>query len=41
MPALINALKLTGKKIEEIKVVQNGPGAAGTAIIKMLHGIRC
>ena len=35
--ALINALKLTNKKIEEIKVVQNGPGAAGTAIIKMLQ----
>lgn len=35
--ALINALKLTDKKIEEIKVVQNGPGAAGTAIIKMLQ----
>ena len=37
--ALINALKLTGKKIEEIKVVQNGPGAAGTAIIKMLQAL--
>ncbi len=34
--ALINALKLVHKKIEEIKVVVNGPGAAGTAIIKML-----
>lgn len=34
--ALFNALKLTGKKLEKIKVVQNGPGAAGTAIIKML-----
>lgn len=34
--ALINALKLTGKKMEQIKVVQNGPGAAGTAIIKMM-----
>lgn len=34
--ALINALKLTGKTVEEIKVVLNGPGAAGTAIIKML-----
>ncbi len=33
---LLNALKLTGKKIEDIKVVLNGPGAAGTAIIKML-----
>lgn len=34
--ALINALKLTGKKIEEIRVVLNGPGSAGTAIAKML-----
>lgn len=37
--ALINALKLTGKKMDEIKIVQNGPGAAGTAIIKMLLGM--
>ena len=37
--ALINALKLTGRRLEEIKVVQNGPGAAGTAIIKMLLGL--
>ncbi|MDL2324590.1 NAD-dependent malic enzyme [Ruminococcaceae bacterium OttesenSCG-928-A16] len=34
--ALINALKITGKTMPEIKVVLNGPGAAGTAIIKML-----
>lgn len=34
--ALINALKLTKKKIEDVKIVLNGPGAAGTAIIKML-----
>jgi malate dehydrogenase (oxaloacetate-decarboxylating) len=34
--ALINALKLTKKSIEEVKIVLNGPGAAGTAIIKML-----
>lgn len=34
--ALINALKLTKKKLEEVKIVLNGPGAAGTAIIKML-----
>lgn len=34
--ALINALKLTKKSMEDIKVVLNGPGAAGTAIIKML-----
>lgn len=34
--ALLNALKLTGRKIEDVRVVLNGPGAAGTAIIKML-----
>ena len=34
--ALINALKVVGKKMEEIHVVLNGPGSAGTAIIKML-----
>lgn len=34
--ALINALKLVGKRIEDIRIVLNGPGAAGTAIIKML-----
>ena len=37
--ALINALQLTGKKMEEIRMVQNGPGAAGTAIIKMLQSM--
>ena len=34
--ALINALKLTGKKLDEIKVVTSGAGAAGIAIIKLL-----
>ncbi len=34
--ALINALKVVGKEIGEIHVVLNGPGSAGTAIIKML-----
>lgn len=34
--ALTNALKLVGKKIGEIKVVINGPGAAGIAIGKFL-----
>nr|WP_312579663.1 malic enzyme-like NAD(P)-binding protein [Sedimentibacter sp.] len=34
--ALINALKLTKKSMGDIKVVLNGPGAAGTAIIKMM-----
>ena len=34
--ALLNALKVVDKKIDEIHVVLNGPGSAGTAIIKML-----
>ena len=34
--AMLNALKLTGKKLEDIKVVTSGAGAAGIAIIKLL-----
>ena len=34
--ALINALKLVGKKLDEVKVVTSGAGAAGIAIIKLL-----
>ena len=34
--ALINACRLTGKRIKELRVVVNGAGAAGTAISKML-----
>ncbi|MDP2104248.1 MAG: NADP-dependent malic enzyme [Candidatus Gracilibacteria bacterium] len=42
LAGLINALKITGKKKEEIRVVINGLGAAGTAILKLLHlyGVR-
>ena len=36
LAALFNALKLTNKKIEEIKVVTSGAGAAGIAIIRLL-----
>ena len=36
MSAMINALKVVGKKIDEIKVVTSGAGAAGIAIIKLL-----
>ena len=36
LAGMINALKLTGKKIEEISVVVNGAGAAATAITKLL-----
>ncbi|WLR44170.1 malic enzyme-like NAD(P)-binding protein [Bacillus carboniphilus] len=40
--ALINALKLTNRNLSSIKVVANGAGAAGIAIIKLLHryGVR-
>ena len=34
---LVNALKIVGKKMSEIKVVANGAGAAGIAIIKLLY----
>jgi malate dehydrogenase (oxaloacetate-decarboxylating) len=36
LAGLINALKVVGKKMEEIRVVANGAGAAGIAIIQML-----
>ena len=36
LAALINALKLTGKKLDCIRVVTSGAGAAGIAIIKLL-----
>jgi malate dehydrogenase (oxaloacetate-decarboxylating) len=37
LAALINALKLVNKKIENVKIVINGAGAAGIAITKMLY----
>jgi len=42
LAALINALKLVGKKMEEVKVVVNGVGAAGVACTKiiMAAGVR-
>ena len=36
LAGVLNALKVVGKDIRSIRVVQNGPGAAGTAIIRML-----
>ena len=36
LAAMINALKLVNKKIEDIEVVVNGAGAAGIAITKLL-----
>ena len=34
--ALKNALRVVGKRLEEARIVLNGPGAAGTAITRML-----
>ena len=36
LAGIINALKVTGKKMEECKVVVNGAGSAGVAITKLL-----
>jgi len=39
LAALINALKLTGKKLDSISVVTLGAGAAGIAVIKLLQAV--
>ena len=36
LSALINALKIVGKKIEDVRIVVSGVGAAGNAIIRLL-----
>jgi malate dehydrogenase (oxaloacetate-decarboxylating) len=36
LAGLINALKITGKKLDTVKIVVNGAGSAGTAITKLL-----
>jgi malate dehydrogenase (oxaloacetate-decarboxylating) len=36
LAGLINALKIVNKKLEDLKVVMNGAGAAGVAITKLL-----
>ena len=36
MAAMLNALKVVGKKLDEVTVVTSGAGAAGIAIIKLL-----
>ena len=36
LAGLINALKVVGKKLEDVRVVTSGAGAAGMAIIKLL-----
>ncbi|WP_299921861.1 NADP-dependent malic enzyme [uncultured Pelagimonas sp.] len=36
---LLNALKISGKKIEDVKIVLNGAGAAGIACIELLKSM--
>jgi malate dehydrogenase (oxaloacetate-decarboxylating) len=36
LAGLLNALKLVGKKIEDVRIVTSGAGAAGIAIIRLL-----
>lgn len=37
LAGLINACQVTGKKLSDAKIVISGAGAAGTAIVKLLH----
>ncbi len=37
LAALINSLKIVGKRMEDLKVVVNGIGAAGVACAKIMH----
>ncbi|NMA95254.1 MAG: NAD-dependent malic enzyme [Clostridiales bacterium] len=39
LAAMLNALKVVGKSLDEISVVVNGPGAAGTACTKLLMSL--
>ncbi|MEG1610271.1 MAG: malic enzyme-like NAD(P)-binding protein, partial [Bilophila sp.] len=39
LAGLLNALHVVGKKLEEVKVVTSGAGAAGIAIIKLLMAV--
>ena len=36
LAALINAIKVVGKNLEDLRIVVNGAGAAGTAVTKLL-----
>ena len=42
LAGMINALKVVGKKFEDVRVVMNGAGAAGIAVTKLLirYGVR-
>ena len=39
MAGLLNALKVVGKRLDEISVVTSGAGAAGTAVVRLLRAM--
>lgn len=39
LAAMLNALRLTGRKLDEVRVVTSGAGAAGIAIIRLLISV--
>lgn len=39
LAGLMNALKVVGKKLEEVKVVTSGAGAAGIAVVRLLYSM--
>jgi malate dehydrogenase (oxaloacetate-decarboxylating) len=47
LAALRNALRVVGKRLEDVRIVQSGAGAAGTAVLKLLltagarHAVVC
>lgn len=39
LAGMINAMRVTGRKLNELKIVINGSGAAGVAIVKLLQHV--
>lgn len=39
LAGMINAMRVTGRKLSELKIVINGSGAAGVAIVKLLQHV--
>jgi len=39
LAGMINAMKVTGRKLSELKIIINGSGAAGVAVVKLLQHV--
>lgn len=39
LAGMINAMRVTGRRMEELKIVINGSGAAGVAVVKLLQHV--